>query len=162
MILMIITLLNKVMRTEKQKCKQREHDRKRDKTEKRKAQKRKNGIALRKRFPDYDWSKKIKRKFGITPEEYNALLEQQNFRCAICKRPEPNGRSNKKWHIDHCHETGIIRGLLCHSCNTSLGHFKDSVCLLEKAIDYLSDDIVIDWNETKQTVKGKYNHAVQY
>jgi len=138
-----------------------ERDRARDKTEKRKAQKRRNGIEYRMKFPDINWANKIKRKFGLTSEEYYSLLKKQNFGCAICERTEPNGVSNKKFAVDHCHSTGEVRGLLCHSCNTSLGHFNDDIRLLDKAINYLSNDnVVVDWGDIKQTVKGEYNHAV--
>jgi len=73
-------------------------------------------------------------KYGLTPEQYDALI--LDARCAICETQEWNGRDNKP-HIDHDHKTGRVRGVLCHSCNTSLGHFKDDPALLRAAIAYL-------------------------
>ena len=64
------------------------------------------------------------------------MLEKQNHVCAICG----NKDNNKKLAVDHCHTTGVIRGLLCSACNTSLGKFKDSVELLQNAIQYLKDN----------------------
>jgi len=75
-------------------------------------------------------------KYGITQEEYLTLLKEQEFRCAICGATEPGGRHNN-WHIDHCHWTGNVRGLLCWLCNSGLGKFKDSAEILEKASNYL-------------------------
>ena len=77
----------------------------------------------------------LKRKFGIGLNEYNLLLESQDYGCAICGTKKAGGRGN--FHLDHCHETGRIRGLLCHPCNTALGSFKDDPNRLFCAIDYL-------------------------
>lgn len=90
----------------------------------------------------------IRWKFKLTALEYYEMLKKQNFVCLICKKPETNKNkrslSNKTnmLSIDHCHESakiGImkIRGLLCHHCNSALGHFKDSIENLEEAIKYL-------------------------
>ena len=77
----------------------------------------------------------LKRKFGIGLNEYNLLLESQDYGCAICGSKKPYGRGN--FHVDHCHETGRVRGLLCHHCNTGIGSLKDDPLLLSKALDYL-------------------------
>jgi len=77
---------------------------------------------------------KIKRLFGITPEDYDRKLKQQNGVCAICRRPSPDGR---RLHIDHDHEARHVRGLLCHDCNRGLGIFKDNPLLLKRAANYL-------------------------
>lgn len=63
------------------------------------------------------------RLFGLTRAEFEALLDSQDGRCAICCRREPGGRSNE-WHVDHCHETGVVRGLLCAGCNLGLGVYE--------------------------------------
>jgi len=76
---------------------------------------------------------RLKKKFGISLDEYNQLYKKQNGLCAICGNPE-NG---KKLSIDHCHKTDKIRGLLCQCCNWGLGSFKDNPKLLNKAIEYL-------------------------
>jgi len=78
----------------------------------------------------------LKRKFGLTIEGYNALLGSQGGRCAVCGR-EP-GRSNL--HVDHDHNTGKIRGLLCFRCNGGLGQFKEKPARLLRAADYLTGD----------------------
>lgn len=81
------------------------------------------------------------RVYGLTPDDYAALLAAQGCRCAICGLDEPNahGRTGKKFRlsVDHCHGTGRIRGLLCQKCNRAIGLLGDSVELLRKAIDYL-------------------------
>lgn len=72
------------------------------------------------------------------------MLEKQGGRCAICRRTEPIGVTRagydgeKKWHIDHCHETNEVRGLLCGECNKGLGQFRDDRVTLQRAIDYLN------------------------
>jgi len=80
------------------------------------------------------------RRHGQTAEEYQALLEKQNGRCAICGVREGHwscrGRECRL-ALDHDHRTGAIRGLLCNNCNRGLGRFKDSVDLLEAALRYL-------------------------
>jgi hypothetical protein len=73
-------------------------------------------------------------KYGITPEQFDELFEAQGRVCAICK----TGVATKNgWHIDHCHETKRVRGLLCHRCNLMLGNARDSVVFLAEAISYL-------------------------
>jgi recombination endonuclease VII len=71
---------------------------------------------------------------GITPEQYRKLVEIQVERCAICAAPP----GKRDLHLDHDHSSGVVRGLLCHSCNVGLGFFKDNQVLLEKAIAYLA------------------------
>ena len=78
----------------------------------------------------------LRHKFGITYDHYLEILEAQNGRCAICGTNVPSGKG--AFHVDHCHDSGKIRGLLCHHCNVGLGHFKDSVSYLSSAIHYLS------------------------
>mgnify|MGYP003340524830 CR=1 FL=1 len=74
-------------------------------------------------------------KYGVTKEFLLELYQKQEGKCAICDQEPQTQR--KGLHIDHCHETGKVRGLLCHGCNTALGSFKDSPNILTKAIDYL-------------------------
>lgn len=70
-------------------------------------------------------------KYNLSPEDYDRLLEDQNEACAICGvRPD-------RLCVDHDHETGEVRGLLCSPCNSGLGFFKDRVRLLAAAIVYL-------------------------
>lgn len=79
----------------------------------------------------------IKKRYGISLDDYDRMLEEQGNRCGICGTDTPRGHGH--FHIDHCHDSGKIRGLLCHSCNTALGGFKDSISLLASAIQYLSE-----------------------
>ena len=69
----------------------------------------------------------------MTSEEYKDMIRQQEGKCAICRGKD----KNKKLAIDHCHETGVVRGLLCSNCNRGIGFLKDSVVVLNKAIKYL-------------------------
>lgn len=76
-------------------------------------------------------------KYGLTDEQYDALLAAQNGACAICGTTEWNGGKAKSPHVDHCHETGRVRGLLCGGCNNGLGNFGDDPARLRAAADYL-------------------------
>lgn len=81
-------------------------------------------------------SQMLKQTYGITIEEYEALLEKQNNVCAICKQPELTVR-NKNLAVDHCHKSGKIRGLLCSHCNRAIGLMKDDYKILREAANYL-------------------------
>jgi hypothetical protein len=74
----------------------------------------------------------LQTRYGITAEMYAAMLAAQQGQCAICKSI-PDGLL----HVDHCHETERVRGLLCGNCNRALGLFKDNIKSLEEAITYL-------------------------
>lgn len=65
-------------------------------------------------------------------EEYEQKLKDQNGKCAICKQ-----ESEHRLNIDHSHETGKIRDLLCRNCNYALGHAKDDINILKEMINYL-------------------------
>lgn len=84
--------------------------------------------------------KEIRRHYGITQDTYNKLREEHEDLCAICNEPETKKiRGNVvSLSVDHNHETGLVRGLLCMRCNRALGMFLDSRGLLQKAIDYLT------------------------
>lgn len=86
----------------------------------------------------------IQRNYGLTPDEYQVLLDRQGGRCPICRSKEPGGKGI--WHIDHdhncCPDRGkscgkCIRNLLCNNCNTGLGLFEDNATFLMSAIQYL-------------------------
>ena len=79
----------------------------------------------------------LKRRYNITLEEYNILFEKQNGKCAICNKKQ----INKQLAVDHDHNTGKVRGLLCQNCNTGIGKFKDNPKLLLKAKAYLEERI---------------------
>jgi hypothetical protein len=75
--------------------------------------------------------------YGITREQFDALLAAQDGKCAICGTSDWPGRSNRP-HVDHCHTTGAVRGILCHFCNIGLGNFRDRLDLLQAAAAYLA------------------------
>ncbi len=81
----------------------------------------------------------IKSKYNLSTKEYADMLAKQEGICAICGNPEIEERAGevKALSIDHCHETKIIRGLLCRKCNSGLGMFKDNPETLEKAAQYV-------------------------
>lgn len=83
--------------------------------------------------------RQLLKQYGLTIETYNALAEAQGGKCAICEGPPcgRKGESGARFHVDHCHETGRVRGLLCHRCNTALGSFRDDRELLRRALAYL-------------------------
>ncbi len=76
----------------------------------------------------------LRRKYGITVEQYDELLANQGGRCAICRR-EP--RPDISLHLDHDHESGQLLGILCFRCNNALGDFDDDPTLLQAALRYL-------------------------
>jgi hypothetical protein len=79
----------------------------------------------------------LKRKYGITLEDYDRMLEAQGGVCAICKEARPEERT---LHVDHDHVTGKIRGLLCFRCNNAIGDLRDDVDLIYRMLDYLDRD----------------------
>ena len=83
--------------------------------------------------------KDLRRDFGMPLDVYQQLFVQQKGVCAICERPETATRAGRvKWlAVDHSHESGAVRGLLCHACNTSIGHMGDDPERLERAAAYL-------------------------
>lgn len=83
----------------------------------------------------------LRESFGITPEDYEAMLAEQGGVCAICQRPERAKRDGKpmRLSVDHCHTTGHVRGLLCHACNRGIGLCGEDLDWLGKAIRYLEE-----------------------
>jgi hypothetical protein len=75
----------------------------------------------------------LKRKYGLTTEQYTAMLKRQRGRCAICR----DFPGDLPLHVDHDHTTGAVRGLLCIRCNNALGLFRESHDLFRQAADYL-------------------------
>lgn len=82
----------------------------------------------------YRRERTVKSKYGLDSIEYASMLKAQNNRCAVCL----NLFEGKNFaHVDHCHTTGKIRGLLCRTCNLGIGHLKDDINLVQSAADYL-------------------------
>ena len=81
----------------------------------------------------------LKKNYGLTLEEYDQMFEQQQGVCAICHTRETARNQYGPQHlsVDHDHDTGEIRGLLCDQCNKGIGCFTDSPILLAEAIRYL-------------------------
>ena len=81
----------------------------------------------------------LKRMYGITQQDYDKMIAEQNNQCAICKTTDPGGRHKSNYFVvDHCHTTGKVRKLLCHNCNTALGLVGDNISTLQTMIEYLS------------------------
>lgn len=80
----------------------------------------------------YQFGHNLKR-YGLTVRDFALIERAQRYTCGIC--PEPLGPSP---HVDHCHSTGKVRGLLCGPCNTGIGHLKDDIGRLRAAIEYLA------------------------
>lgn len=76
---------------------------------------------------------RLRTLFNLTPAEYDKMFDHQGGVCFICYRPPKKQRLN----VDHDHKSGLVRGLLCYSCNLSLGRFCDDVDRLERAVQYL-------------------------
>lgn len=81
--------------------------------------------------------RRLRQQFGIGVEDYERLFKMQLGSCKICGRKGTGQRGKKHLHVDHCHRTKKVRGLLCHGCNTGLGAFKDDPERLRKAAAYL-------------------------
>ena len=75
--------------------------------------------------------------YGLTPDDYAHMLEQQGGACAICRAPANRNKAQRDFAVDHCHETRLVRGLLCHHCNVGIGHFSDRADLLRAAAYYV-------------------------
>jgi hypothetical protein len=91
------------------------------------------GKRYREKHPDRVWEAKILSRYGITADDYYELYKQQDGKCAICGVPKPA----RKLGVDHNHENGLLRGLLCSRCNNGIGIFQDNTEWLQKSIDYL-------------------------
>ncbi len=85
--------------------------------------------------PAADLINQRKYKYGITQEGFDSLLAKQEYRCAICKKLE--GEVLGTFHVDHCHTTQRVRGILCGNCNRGLGIYRDDPSLLREAADYV-------------------------
>jgi hypothetical protein len=90
----------------------------------------------RKQCKDCVTAAHYKRTYGITMDEYDTMYQNQKGVCKICSLPQKHKQHNRLC-VDHDHQTGEVRGLLCDACNRGLGYFKDDERLLEQAIEYL-------------------------
>lgn len=92
----------------------------------------------------------LKNSYNLTYKEWEEMYENQNHVCAICSSEgfKMNEKVYSGLNVDHCHETGVVRGLLCHNCNRGLGLFKDNIENLKQAILYLEGATTIPKGST--------------
>lgn len=90
----------------------------------------------KKTTPEANRKNALKTKYGLTESQFERMLADQNGACAICKTESPGGRHGT-FHVDHCHDTGKVRGVLCHSCNVTLGRVGDSIDGVMRYLNYL-------------------------
>lgn len=100
---------------------------------------------------------KLRQKFGIGIRQYEALYEQQQGKCYICHKEDP---ADRNLAIDHCHSTGKVRRLLCHHCNTALGHFNDDPVVLQRALVYVQTDFQLPPDVSEPYPERKTYRAV--
>ena len=79
---------------------------------------------------------RYRRFYGIERDDWNEMFAEQEGCCAICGKHQ--SEQKKRLEVDHCHETGFVRALLCTNCNTAIGKFYDDPDLLYRAADYLT------------------------
>jgi|SRR6185369_1770073 hypothetical protein len=101
-----------------------------------KAQAAKRSREWRANNPERQRDLERRANYGVEPGTYDRMLKEQNGQCAICRTPDPGGRGC--FHIDHCHSTKQIRGLLCHHCNVGIGHMGHDPDRLRAAVHYLT------------------------
>lgn len=97
--------------------------------------------CCRKCWAKYQRKQILMRRFGITPETYDRMLNDQGGGCAVCGTTKGLrvGDRELRFSVDHDHNTGAVRGILCHSCNQGIGRFRDDPELLRRAADYLEN-----------------------
>lgn len=91
-------------------------------------------------------------RFGISPKQYQELLQKQAHKCAICEKELTFIKNSAV--VDHCHGSNKIRGILCRNCNTGLGVFKDNKAFLAKAIYYLENPIAKNIQQLENQTSG--------
>jgi hypothetical protein len=109
------------------------------------AKKRLQAFRARQKNPDAIRWKNLEALYGMTKEQFYALSAAQGDACGICRRPASDitrpagvyGSISRYLEVDHCHEGGYVRGLLCHKCNSGLGHLGDTVESIERVLDYV-------------------------
>ena len=80
--------------------------------------------------------------YRLREDDYRKILDKQKGCCAICEKSLINPKySNNDCHVDHCHKTGIVRGLLCGNCNALIGYAKENINILNNSIKYLKESI---------------------
>jgi len=101
------------------------------------AEKRKDPVQ-KELWKEYGRRSTLKNRYGITAEQYDKMIDDQEGVCAICKVNTQGGRGpNSRLAVDHNHDTGAVRGLLCGMCNQGIGMFKENPETMITAIEYL-------------------------
>ena len=106
---------------------------------------------------DHNRAYATKRNYGLTPEQVEAMAFKQGGKCKLCGLPmvRPAGgrktAANEKWHIDHDHKTGLVRGLIHGKCNRGLGAFNDDPKKLMQAVVYICTHLGINTEELQQS-----------
>ncbi len=103
------------------------------------------------------WKSKLKRKYGISMEDYYRILDKQGGGCALCGSKTSKSRGYKRisdaaFCVDHCHSTGKIRGLLCTACNRAIGLIKDNHVTAKKMANYLRREV--DSNREQSSINN--------
>jgi len=93
-------------------------------------------IDLTRKYSEQRKDRVLKNKYGLSLKQYKQMYEDQSYQCAICGE-------KKKLHVDHCHKTGKVRGLLCHRCNLRIVPLAEQILdrntpLLDKAKEYVN------------------------
>ena len=105
------------------------------------ARRKEEGVAVHDGRPRRNLKRTRCLKYGITEADYEAMWARQDGLCALCfvmlKENNLSSDDGETAHIDHCHTTGKVRGILCPCCNTGLGQLKDNTQVLARAIAYL-------------------------
>lgn len=102
-----------------------------------------NEAARARYHKDQQWPGHLRRRYGMTVEDYDALLSAQNNCCAVCGTDDPG---KNRFHVDHDHACcpaggscgKCVRGLLCGNCNRGIGYLKDDAAIVAKALEYLT------------------------
>ena len=84
------------------------------------------------------WNLRV--NYGLEPEDYEEILKSQDHRCAVCLKHETEV-PRQRLYVDHCHDSGEVRGLLCSHCNAGIGNLMDSPALLREALRYVEAGI---------------------
>ena len=103
---------------------------------------RKYGNEYRLQSPEYHREQKLMKQYGLTLADYNRMFEEQNGVCAICGQPEKILTRTGKIRslaVDHHHDTGKVRRLLCQGCNQGIGNLRENPEILKKALAYLEE-----------------------
>lgn len=75
------------------------------------------------------------RKYKLKRGDFDKMFKDQDSKCAICGEVDPKGRGG--FHVDHCHETEKVRGILCHNCNLGIGNLQHDPRIMRAALEYL-------------------------